>query len=367
MMVKKLYPKSLKIPSLFLSWIRVLMYFCVHSVRSPFKNKLVSPNTLGIYKISLYIIGIVLAIIILEYARQGFIHDVSLQPPINRQDTSNTPIYLISYADGKEHIFRNQNTMANSAVNKGFDVIFNYRKNLLDHNFIAKNQEILSEPFGAGMFLWKPYIILQTMRTAPPGAIIICLDSAFIFKKPIFGLTQYLQHNDVVLVHDRERKNGAFVKGDSFALMGCVSEKCRQAPHIWSAVVMVKNTVAARQFIEKWLKASEDIRILSNKNYQIKANYPEFAWHHFDQSVLSLVYFKNPTGVKMLEFEDTEAYLSWFHRKSGPSSPLKTWYSVYGADPVINLNKNGKTLSSTAILNIPPLVWIRKWWIENFM
>lgn len=320
------------------------------------------------FKILFFALITYLILVILEYARQGFINDLSLQKVDLAKATEQTkPVYLVSYADSGENFYRNQNAMSHYAINKGIDFILNYRRNLISPEFIKDNKEIFDDPKGAGMWLWKPYVIMETMKKAPDGAIIVYLDSAFYIKKSLNGLIDMLDNNDVLLVHDRERKNGAFIKGDSFALTNCLTQECRMAPHIWGAVLVIRNTATSRLFIEKWLKNGEDIRILSGKSYGIAPNYPEYAWHHFDQSVLSLVYHNNPKSVKMIEFEETVPYLSWFHRKNSRSSPLKAWYTIYGTDPLVNFGTTGKTLPSSALLNFPGLVDLRKWFIENFM
>ena len=43
---------------------------------------------------------------------------------------------------------------------------------------------------------------------------------------------------------------------------------------------------------------------------------------------------------------------------------VKPWYSIYGIDPIINFNTNGKVLPSTALINTLPIVRLRKWVIE---
>ncbi|AFE49122.1 hypothetical protein [Rickettsia prowazekii] len=305
-------------------------------------------------------------LIILEYAHQGFINDLSLQKvDLYIQNSIKEPIYLISYADGPEYVYRNQNTTTHYAINKGIDFIFNYKKKYIDQAFITKNKEIFNEPVGAGLWLWKPYIILETMKSAPEGAIIVYLDSAFVINKHISNLTNLLGDNDVLLVHDRNRKNGSFIKGETFALMDCLTDECRNDNHIWSAVIIVRNTELSRVFIEKWLKSCEDIRILSGKNYNMYPNYAEYKWHHSDQSVLSIIYHKNPQSVKVIEYDEITDVLSWFHRKYSNSSPSKPWYSIYGIDPIINFNTNGKVLPSTALINTPPIVRLRKWILKH--
>jgi len=306
--------------------------------------------------------------ILLEYSRQGFVNDLSLQKIESEVRESKDIVYLVSYVDGGDLFWQNQNAMSQFALNKGIDFILNYKKKHLDHEFTKENELILSSPTGAGMWLWKPYVILKTMHTAPEGAIIIYLDSAFYIKKPVTHLIDMMGSNDVLLVHDRDRKNGSYIKGDSFALTGCFSEDCRNGDLLWGAIVVVRNNKESRAFIQEWLSNSKDPRILSGENSGIKENYPEYLWHHYDQSVLSLVYQNNKIAkVNVIEFVDVKKYIAWFHRKDSKISPLKSWYSVYGSDPVVNLSETGKELPSSALLNTPLIVRLRKFYIENFM
>lgn len=327
------------------------------------------------FKIFSYIALIYIGLVILEYARQGFINDLSLQP-ISEETTPDLgttspskrpPVYLISYADGKFYYFQNQNAFAASALNKGIDFILNYRKSHIDLNFYNKNKDIFSVKQGGGMYLWKPYILSKTLETTPEGAIVIYMDAAFTIQKPLTPLLKPLDKHDVILMRDHERTNGGYVKGDTFALTNCKDEGCRRAPLIASGFIAVKNTAASRRFMKEWLNYCQDIRILRSTNTGIQPNYPEFKWHHFEQSVLSMVNYKHQNFAALVDFHEVLSYADWFHRRPGKSSPYKGWFTVYGIKPWFYHNPNGKTLSSISLLNFPPLVHLRKWFIETFM
>lgn len=316
-------------------------------------------------KIIPILVIIYFGLIILEYARQGFINDVSLQPVnIELNKSIKEPIYLISYADGKEYIFRNQHAMNHYAINKGIDFVLNYKRKHLDAEFVKKNHDIFNVETGAGLWLWKSYIILETMKHAPENSYIVYLDSNFKVTQHIRALLNDMDGKDVMLVHDRNGKNGQFVKGETFKLMNCTSEECRNGPHIWTAVIVVRNTKKARAIIGKWLESCQNIKALSPQYYGIAPNYPEFLWHLPEQAILSLVYLRNKSSIKLLEYEKTLPILSWFHRKNSKSAPNKIWYTTYGTDPLINLSSKGKTLPSSALLNTPPIVYLRKWWLN---
>lgn len=113
-------------------------------------------------KIVTALIFIYLVLVILEYAHQGFINDLSMQKvDLSVQNSMKEPVYLVSYADGAEHIYRNQNATSHYAINKGIDFILNYKKKHIDQTFIEKHQEIFNEKAGAGLWLWKPISYLK--------------------------------------------------------------------------------------------------------------------------------------------------------------------------------------------------------------
>ena len=90
-----------------------------------------------ILKTFLVAILILTILVILEYAHQGFIQDISMQPIVEEieEPGGRPPVYLISYVEGKEYFLRNQNTMTHYAINKGIDFILNYRKSHMDKDF----------------------------------------------------------------------------------------------------------------------------------------------------------------------------------------------------------------------------------------
>lgn len=321
-----------------------------------------------ILKYLAWAVGILAIFVIVEYAHQGFINDLSIQP-LNQysapdleapEPTGRPPVFLVTYAAGGEVYFRNQNAVAQYALNKGVDFILNYRKSHIDQKFFEKNRSIFNEKVGAGMWLWKPYIILRTLESAPDDSIIIYVDASFKIRKPISRFLEQMGQDDILLVQDQDRLNGAFVKGDTFQFLNCKDDSCRQSPHLWSALIVVRNSPRSRAFIKAWLDACENEKALNATPYHQMPNYPEFKWHQFDQSVLSLIYHKYPDGIKILKEQDVNPYFIWFRRKSGRSSQNKIWYTLYGTEPLIDFSRGYKNLPSTALLNLPPVVWIRK-------
>src|SRR4051812_2932158 len=56
--------------------------------------------------------------------------------------------------------------------------------------FYAENKAILDLPRGLGYWLWKPYIILETMKDLREGDVVVYADSAIEFIASIDPLIQ---------------------------------------------------------------------------------------------------------------------------------------------------------------------------------
>ena len=82
-------------------------------------------------------------------------------------------VWLVSYSHGEVHL-ANQNWQIFSALNKCIDFYLPYSFKDLDDDFVAKNKELLSKPRGAGYWVWKPYIILKTLKMIPRGYSPLC-------------------------------------------------------------------------------------------------------------------------------------------------------------------------------------------------
>jgi len=80
-------------------------------------------------------------------------------------------VWLVSYAEGDVYK-ANQNWQTFSAINKCIDFYLPYRFKDLDAEFVTKNKELLSKTRGAGYWVWKPYVILKTLKMIPEGDIV---------------------------------------------------------------------------------------------------------------------------------------------------------------------------------------------------
>jgi hypothetical protein len=197
---------------------------------------------------------------------------------------------LINYAHGRFYGSQKKNTQSGMSAG-GFDKVFEYRYEQLDEHFKERNQHILSQPRGAGYWIWKPQIILQTMDMCFPDDYIFYSDSGAIFIRNISPLLPLCDANDgVLLFHltpDDANQELLQTKRDALILMNCDREDIIHLWPIHAGFQLYKNTAFARYFVSKYLHYCEDERIVTDSPNQFGENYSLFQNHRHDQSVLS--------------------------------------------------------------------------------
>jgi hypothetical protein len=235
----------------------------------------------------------------------------------SKQYIARQPVYLVSYADGKEVYFQNQNMLEFSSLNRGVDFSLKYKKSLISEEFYSKHKEIFNPKNRASFWLWKPWVIKDAMSKAPEGSIIIYSDSGFAFKDSVLGLIEELRAKDVLLVtHDPEAHQYPieFTKRDIFSHFNCDDKKCHYGKTIWAGFMVLRNSPESRGFIDKWLSSCEIHGLIDNSDGKLK-NYPEFKFHHHDQAILTA--FANSQtifDVNYIKEVDLYNFVKWHHR-----------------------------------------------------
>ena len=273
---------------------------------------------------------------------------------------SRNPVYLVSYADGKEVFFQNQLGLAQSALGRGVDFTLNYRRSLLEPNFVRENKYILDKKAGAGYWLWKPWIILDAMKKAPENAIIIYSDGGNVIKNSLAPLIELANQHPIVLSYyenpiygtPRER-----VKREVFIQLGCDKAQCHDGFHIWTGFLIVRNVPEARAFIEQWLSYAKSPNLLM-EGPSSKPELNGFSHHQHDQAILTVLYNRDPKGKYLVAYdaELTKKYLVWKHRRENvklddPYFIYESLVPSYGYTPMRKIDRS--------FFNAPFFKWLR--------
>lgn len=189
--------------------------------------------------------------------------------------------------------------LADSAVRVGFDKAIVLGPDFISGgDFFQRNESTLRQKRGAGYWLWKPYVILNTLRSFADGEVLFYCDagrnSYYEFDRFPETLIQLAAANTEGFLAGVEIPHigpiETWTKRDCLVLMEADVPEVRRASQVqatWS--VWTKNPKSVR-FLQSWLKFCEDPRCLTdNANSCGLPNYPTFRDHRHDQSVLSVL------------------------------------------------------------------------------
>ena len=191
---------------------------------------------------------------------------------------------LINYAD--KGFWKAQQFNALSGYACGFDKVITYNRDFLDAAFVDKNKFILNRARGAGYWLWKPYIILKTLREANKGDIVFYCDSGARFISSISPLIKLCNEESIVLF-GQQLLNKAWTKRDAFFYMQSDAYDKQQ---ITASFMLFKHSKKALDLMEEFLAYCSDARIITDDSNTCGLdNFPEFNDHRHDQSIMSLL------------------------------------------------------------------------------
>lgn len=172
-----------------------------------------------------------------------------------------------------------------------FDEIIEYSDKDIDNQFYNKNKIALDTPRGGGLWLWKPYIILKTLRQLNDGDICMYIDSGVMFMKDVTPVIDILKSSEVwiteiPLIEKQWTKRLCFVK------MGCEGEKFEETCQVAGGYIAVKKSEFTVKLIQEWLNYACDYELLSSldrSDKEAENEIPEFIKHIEDESIWSLL------------------------------------------------------------------------------
>jgi hypothetical protein len=173
-----------------------------------------------------------------------------------------------------------------------------FSKNNIDEYFKKQHGNILNETFGAGYWLWKPYIILTTLNQLKDNSILFYLDSKYYFIENFENsYSEYLVNNDILVWKNKPNEEITYLK--NYCKMDVINKY--EMNHVafnknveccWAGAIVIKKTALSLKIISEWLEMCCDYNNITNVPSSIP-NSNEFIEHRHDQSLLSIVLHKH--------------------------------------------------------------------------
>ncbi|MBP7189727.1 MAG: hypothetical protein KA998_00565 [Rickettsiaceae bacterium] len=244
-------------------------------------------------------------------------YDISTYTPFRTTKHRN---WLISFAGGEVHE-SNQNYLHSASINRGFKVIIDYGINDVDKTYIKKHKEIFSQKRGSGYWLWKPYIIDKTLTMMNYGDILFYVDSGVVILENTDFFTDKMDEDKSdILLFKSFHKNRRFTKRDTYSMMGA-DEKYAQHPQFGATIVIVRKTDRSIKFIKEWMRYCENPKLLTDEPSK-KEEYPDFIEHRHDQSILTMLYYKDPAKITIMDYHAKGICEKFFHHRRRTHFPM---------------------------------------------
>jgi hypothetical protein len=188
---------------------------------------------------------------------------------------------------------------------KDFEIIV-FNKNDMDDDFILNNKNILELDRGGGYWLWKPYIINETLKKINENDIVFYLDSKYYFMEDFTELyLNYMENNDLLVWKNKPNnpiwhmknwcKMDVILKYDMFKkIFDENAEEC------WGGALVIKKNENTIKYMKEWLDMCciyEDITDAPSK----VENSGLFCEHRHDQTLLSIILYKYNIPMQFFE------------------------------------------------------------------
>jgi hypothetical protein len=203
---------------------------------------------------------------------------------------------LINYASAG--FKRRQRMNAYSAIVKGgVDYCIRYQPHHLSADFTDSNRFLMSASRGAGLYIWKPHIILDAMDKTDPGDVIIYCDSGAVITsslQPLAEVCRNLTSGVLGFEVGEGFVDRQWTKRDAFTLMKCDLPAYTDTPQLRGGTIVFVNCKASRRFVEQWSELVCQVRLVTDVPSTCGLpEYPDFKAHRHDQSLFSLLYKKH--------------------------------------------------------------------------
>lgn len=205
-------------------------------------------------------------------------------------------VYLCSFADSR--MFPTLERVRRQAeASLFFKKVFLYDEYLLDDLFRKKfSEQLIKGCRGFGYWVWKPYVILETLKKMPNGSVLLYMDAGcWINKKgnEIFELfvNRTSESPSGLLVSELsiDCLEKYYTKGDLLDFFDVRDVKeIVESPQRAATAFFIRKDPINIEFVEKWLAVFDHFNLIDDTP-SVSSNLSGFIENRHDQSVFSIM------------------------------------------------------------------------------
>lgn len=193
---------------------------------------------------------------------------------------------LINYANKPYRQTQKWNSWTGRHIG-GFDKVYSFSPEDIQREYFENHREILSNPRGNGLWLWKPYFILRVLEQCQEGDLVFYADSGSFFLRGIDHLINGMAEGEDIWVSDIPLLEGSFTAPVCMEKLNCDTERIRNSNQIQGGFLLLRCSRESREFVRRWLALCEDRELINPAVPEETKG--ECIEHREDQSLLSLL------------------------------------------------------------------------------
>lgn len=199
-------------------------------------------------------------------------------------------IYGITYSDGNMNISRGlcvDSMRVRGVDSASFMTNYDIFEDPQQRQFYHFNYEILDNERGAGLWLWKPFVIFDKMQQLSDGDILIYSDAGVEFINSVDHITSRMDQDVWLFGNMFEHEH--WCKRECLQMMGMENEI-----DVWPAfgkqvqasVIFIRVSPFSRKFIKEWLLWCQMPGCIETE-CDPAIQHPQFKEHRHDQAILT--------------------------------------------------------------------------------
>jgi hypothetical protein len=205
-------------------------------------------------------------------------------------------LYFLVYNDNTHNYYLSKLLESVEIYGKEFQIII-FDKKDIDSDFMNKNKLILNCSRGGGYWLWKPYIINETLKKINDNDIIFYLDSKYYFINNFTNLySEYMKNNNILVWKNKPNELVYYMKNwckmDVIVKYNMFNNVFNEnAEDCWGGAIIIRKTTETIKYMHEWLEMCSIYENITDSVSTIKNN-NLFIEHRHDQSLLSIILHK---------------------------------------------------------------------------
>lgn len=195
-------------------------------------------------------------------------------------------IKVVTYSD--EHMSKAKELCWRSAMRHGCNDFDCYWPFNIDSKFKAKNEKVLSQDRGSGYWLWKPYVINDSMSEMKDGDILIYSDAGVEFVNNVDHIISVMDQDIFLFTNGWSHMD--WCKMD--VIKKIYPDQKPEDKQVQASVIFFRVNDKTRAFVKEWLELAQIPGFIDDSPSKEK-NHPTFAEHRHDQSILTSLAYRD--------------------------------------------------------------------------